>query len=72
MAYGDSAAASLVAVRSWIANSNGVDEYWINGRKVRRSIKELREMEVELMWEVERGSNGVLTPIQIDRPGPGV
>lgn len=72
MAYGDSSEASLAAVRSWIASSSGVEEYWINGRKVRRSIKDLRQMEVELQWEVARGSSGVLVPFQIDNPGPGV
>lgn len=72
MAYGDSPAESLAIVRQWIASSSGVDEYMIGGRRVRRSLKQLCEMEKELEWQVADGNNATVSLFQIDKPGAGV
>lgn len=75
MAYGDSAAESLAAVRTAIQRVLSGQEYRIGGRMVRYAdLSELREMERELeqLAAEESGAVPILSVIQIDEPGAAI
>jgi len=70
MAYSSSASDRLVAVRAAIDAALSAQEYWLNGRKVRRAdLQWLMQLETRLQWEVADG-DGSMAPslIQVDAP----
>lgn len=69
MAYGDSAAGSLAAIRTAIGKTLNAQEYSVGGRRAAMAtLKTLREMERELETEVSRASAPLFAVAQIDRP----
>ncbi len=59
MAYSDSAADRLTAVREAIGRALEAQSYTVRGRgKVTASLKDLRELEKQLMQEVKDAAGG--------------
>lgn len=69
MAYDTSAANRLIEVRASIAKALRGESYSVIGVSRRLpSLKDLRELEKELMDEVDRESNGIFSVAEVATP----